>query len=89
MAEARRKHPMKSFEWVYGMGCNWVDVTTGIMYYIQEYKEAKDRGETPNGIRTSTGEYVSEYKMKELMEDPEPDPRYAPETPAEHRRNRK
>ena len=82
-----KKKEMKTFDWCYGMACNWADIKTGVMYYIQEYREAMDKGEKPQGIRTSMGTYISEYQLRDLIKDPEPDPRYTAETPAEHRRN--
>lgn len=87
----RRKTKAKSFDFCYGMGVNWVDLNTGYIYMIQEYREKIEAGEKPAGIRVYDGENhistIGEMKLRELMEDPEPDPRYLPETPEEHRRN--
>ena len=82
MSEIRRKHPMRNYDFCYGMGANWIDVDTGKMYHIQEYREAIERGEQPKGIRVTKGdsdevlEWVGEYTLRERMKDPEPDPRY-------------
>lgn len=87
----RKKSPMKTYEFCYGAGLNWVDLSDNTIYFIEEYKEAVEKNENPNGIRYQTvdGEegYISELKLKDKMTDPEPDPRTAPETPEEHRKN--
>ena len=87
----RKKHSMKDFDFCYGSGLNWVDLIDNTVYFISEYKDAKEIGEKPSGIRYQTvdGEegLISEIKLRDKMVDPEPDPRTAPETPAEHRRN--
>lgn len=79
----RKKHALKNYDFCYGAGVNYYDLTNGVMYHIQEYKEAIDRGEHPKGIRISVGGDISKTKewldpiiVKERMEDPEPDPRY-------------
>lgn len=79
----RKKHELKNYDFCYGMKANWVDMDTGKMYHIQEYREAIDRGEHPKGIRVTkwgneneTLEYVGEYTVRERMKDPEPDPKY-------------
>ena len=83
MINIRRKHRMDHFDFCYGSGTNWVDMNTGLMYHIQEYKERKEKGEDVDKIRVtrwdipnSEQEPVSEMKLREIMEDPEPDPRY-------------
>ena len=87
----QKKRELKNYDFCYGMGCNWVDVKTGRMYHIQEYKEAVEKGERPKGIRVTDGVqelgYIGEYTLRELMKDDEPDPRYTAETPEEHRRS--
>ncbi len=80
----RKKRPMSNYDFCYGGGINWCDMETGKMYMIQEYREACDRGETPDGIRVvlwgdpeqKTIEVIDPYILKERMKDPEPDPRY-------------
>lgn len=79
----RKKHALRNYDFCYGMKANWVDMDTGKMYHIQEYREAIDRGEKPNGIRVSiwgdpekTVEWVGEYTVRERMKDADPDPRY-------------
>jgi hypothetical protein len=74
---------MNHFDFCYGAGINWVDMNTGRMYHIQEYKERKDKGEDVDKIRVTRWDIpdseldpVSEMKLREIMEDPEPDPRY-------------
>ena len=83
MEPLRKKREMKNFDFCYGMGVNWIDMDTGKMYHIQEYREAIDRGEKPEGIKVSSWgkpddilEVVGEYTVRERMKDPEPDPRY-------------
>lgn len=88
----RRKTPLQNYDFCYGMGANYVDTEPPCTtYFIQEYKEAIESGIKPPGIRwvNVNGEegYITPYQLKEKMKDPEPDPKYAPETPAEHRRN--
>lgn len=79
----RKKHELKNFDFCYGMKANWVDMDKGLMYHIQEYKEAIDRGEAPKGIRVTkwgnpadTIEWVDEFIVRERMKDQEPDPKY-------------
>ena len=83
MEPMRKKHELRNYDFCYGMGVNWYDMSKGLMYHIQEYREAIDRGEQPQGIRVTVGgdisktvEWVNEYAMRERMKDPEPDPRY-------------
>ena len=84
MNQLRKKHELKNYDFCYGMSANWVDMDTGKIYHIQEYREAIDRGEQPAGIRVTkwndptqkTVEIVGEYTVRERMKDPEPDPRY-------------
>lgn len=87
----RKKHKMNDFDFCYGGGLNWVDLSTNTVYYISEYKEAKENGQTPQGIRYQDVDgqegYILEYKLRDKMNDPPVDPKYAPETPEEHRRN--
>ena len=79
----RKKSELRNFDFCSGMGVNWVDMDSGRMYHIQEYKEAMDRGENPQKIRVTTYsdpnttiEWLDPMIVKERMEDPEPDPRY-------------
>ncbi len=88
----RRKQTMKNFDFCYGAGVNFYEMETGYMYMIQEYREKMDRGEKPDRIDIQDGKgnvigSIGEYALRERMKDPEPDPRYAPETLEEHRRN--
>ena len=82
MQTMRKKHEMKNFDFCYGMGVNYVDLDNGVMFHIQEYREAIDKGENPDGIRVTkfgsedTIEIVGEYTLRERMKDKEPDPRY-------------
>jgi len=83
MEPMRKKHELRNYDFCYGMGVNWYDMSNGLMYHIQEYREAIDRGEQPQGIRVTVGgdisktvEWVNEYAIRERMKDPEPDPRY-------------
>lgn len=86
------KRKMSNFQFALGMGTNWVDTDTGRLYHIQEYKEKLDAGEKNLKIRVTDMDGVSNEKWElpevaaEKMKDPEPDPKYAPETAAERRR---
>lgn len=85
MADLKRKRPMSNYDFTFGMGVNWVDMDSGVIYHIQEYKEALARGEKPKGIRmTKVGNgteigYKDPVIVAELMKDPDPDPRYSEE----------
>lgn len=92
----RKKKPIDNFKMAVGMGTNWVDLDAGIIYHIQEYKEALDnpnisKEKKPTKIRMtrlSDGKelgWTDEYEVSTKMKDPKPDPRYEPETPKEHR----
>jgi len=76
-----------NFKTAIGIGVNWIDLDSGIMYHIQEYSEAlhdpkipKDK--KPTGIKMTnykTGEvlgWADEDLVAEKMKDPEPDSRY-------------
>ena len=83
MEKPRKKHEMHNYDFCYGAGVNFYDLTRGHMYHIQEYKEAIERGEKPKGIRVSIGgnpantiEWIDPVICQERMKDPEPDPRY-------------
>ena len=78
---------MENYKFAMGLGANWIDQDTCIMYHIQEYYDAlhdpkipKDK--KPTKIRMTnykTGEelgYIDENLIAEKMKDPEPDPRY-------------
>ena len=103
MPVPKKQKKVDNYKFAVGTGNNWVDLDKGVMYMIQEYKEALEKGERPKGIRvvslteTILDEdsyevpkdlgYVAPEKVEEMMKDPEPDPRYAAETPKEHRKN--
>lgn len=79
----RKKHELRNYDFCFGAGANWYDMEKGLMYHIQEYKEALNNGEKPKGIRVTRGgdiqqtiEWVDPVILKERMSDPEPDPRY-------------
>jgi hypothetical protein len=93
----RNKHaePMSSgkyrkldnFKTAIGMGANWIDQDTGIMYHIQEYYEALHNPQIPADQKPTkihmtnykTGEdlgWADEYYVAMKMKDPEPDPKY-------------
>ena len=78
---------LDNFKMAIGMGANWIDQDSGIMYHIQDYyeslhdpkikKEAKPTKIKMTNIKT--GEVIGwadEYEVAERMKDPEPDPRY-------------
>lgn len=82
-----RKRKLDNFKLAFGMGTNWVDLDTGIMYMIQEYSEMIHdpkipKDQKPTRIRMveyKTGKdlgWVDEQTVEEKMKDPEPDPRY-------------
>lgn len=89
------KKPKKidNYKFAVGFGMNWADLDKGVMYHIQDYKEAIDRGENPKGIKmTSLSDgrdlgTADPILVEQKMKDPGIDPRYAPETPKEHRHN--
>jgi len=79
----RKKHEMRDYDFCYGAGVNFYDLEKGVMYHIQEYKEAFESGQNPKGIRVTQGgdinntiEWVDPVILKERMKDPDPDPRY-------------
>ena len=77
----RKKHKIDHYDFCFGGGMNWYDLNTCKLYMIQEYKEACDRGEQPTTIRVTgiDGKTIGEItpsELRELMKDPEPDPRY-------------
>lgn len=83
MEKPRKKHKMKNYEFCFGAGVNFYDLEKGVMYHIQEYKEALERHEQPKGIRVTIGgdinktiEWLDPIILAERMKDPEPDPRY-------------
>lgn len=83
METPRKKHEMRNYDFCYGAGVNFYDLTKGLMYHIQEYKEAMEKGQKPKGIRVTQGgdinktiEWIDPVICKERMADPEPDPRY-------------
>ncbi len=85
-SSGKRRHT-DNFKLALGIGVNWIDMDTGIMYHIQDYADAlHDRtipeDKKPTKIRTtrvSDGAelgWVDAYLVEERMKDPEPDPRY-------------
>ena len=79
----RKKHEMRNYDVCYGAGVNFYDLEKGVMYHIQEYKEANEKGEHPKGIRVTRGgdinqtiEWVQPEVLQDRMADPDPDPRY-------------
>ena len=95
MPVPQKKKPADNFKLALGMGVNWVDLDSGIIYMIQEYKEALDdptipKENKPTKIRmiNSKGDEIGWADpdiVQKKMSDPDPDPKYAPETPYEHR----
>lgn len=82
-----KRRKFDNFKTAVGLGSNWVDLDTGIMYMIQEYSEAIHnpripKDQKPTKIRMvnyRTGEdlgYADEAVVEQKMKDPEPDPRY-------------
>lgn len=82
-----KRRRLENFKTALGMGANWIDQDTGIMYHIQEYYDAMHdpripKDKKPNKIRMTkykTGEdlgYADDWLVAEKMKDPEPDPRY-------------
>ena len=82
-----KKRKTDHFRMAVGMGVNWVDMNTGIMYMIQEYAEALHNPKIPKEKKPTkirmmnyrTGEdlgYADETVVEMRMRDPEPDPRY-------------
>lgn len=79
----RKKHSMRNYDFCYGAGVNWYDLDRGLMYHIQDYKEAIEKGENPKGIRVTRGgnlsntvEFIDPVICRMRMEDTDPDPRY-------------
>ena len=94
----RQKHEVNNFKFALGMGMNWVDLDKNCMYMIQEYSEKLNdptipESQKPKKIRIMNLDGTVELGavepeiIEERMKDPDADPKYAPETPAEHRRN--
>lgn len=82
-----KRRRLENFKTALGMGANWIDQDTGIMYHIQEYYDAMHdpripKDKKPTKIRMTkykTGEdlgYADDWLVAEKMKDPEPDPRY-------------
>lgn len=78
---------LDNFKTAMGMGANWIDLDSGIMYHIQEYYELLhdpkvSKESKPTKIKMTnykTGEligYADEYEVAERIKDPKPDPRY-------------
>ncbi len=81
----RRK--FSNYKFALGMGMNWVDLDKGVIYHIQEYRDAwEDRtipqDKKPNQIRMTdlkTNQVIGWADpeiVAERMKDPEPDPCY-------------
>jgi hypothetical protein len=82
-----KRRKLDNFKMAVGMGSNWADLDSGVMYMIQEYAEAlhdpkipKDKKPTKiRMVKISTGEdlgWADETVVEMRMQDPEPDPRY-------------
>ena len=82
-----KKRKLNNFKFAVGMGTNWVDMDTGIIYMIQEYAEALHDPKIPKDKKPTKIRMVSmkdnsdlgwadEWTVAEKMKDPEPDPRY-------------
>ena len=82
-----KRRKLDNFKTAVGLGANWADLDSGIMYMIQEYSEAlhdpkipKDKKPTKiRMVNMKTGEemgYADEAIVEIRMQDPEPDPRY-------------
>lgn len=86
-ANSGKVRRLENFKFAMGMGANWVDQDSGVMYHIQEYYEKLHdpkvpKDQKPTKIRMTnykTGEelgWAEEWLVAEKMKDPEPDPRY-------------
>jgi len=84
---ARKEKKMSNYKFALGYGMNWVDLDTGILYHIQEFKEALDdskipKDKKPTKIRMTKVSDGSEIGFEDpiivekKMKDPPPDPRY-------------
>lgn len=82
-----KRRKLNNFKLAVGMGVNWVDMDTGIMYMIQEYSEMLHDPKVPDDqkptkirmVKYKTGEdlgWEDETVVEQKMKDPEPDPRY-------------
>lgn len=82
-----RRRKLNNFKLAVGMGSNWVDLDTGVMYMIQEYSDMIHDPKIPEDqkptrirmVNYKTGEdigWADEYAVEQKMKDPEPDPRY-------------
>ena len=78
---------LDNFKFACGLGANWVDHDAGILYHIQEYRDAIEDPKIPQDkkptkirmTRISDGTeigWADEYFVAMKMKDPEPDPRY-------------
>ena len=83
----RKEKKMNNFRFALGYGMNWVDMDTGILYHIQDYKEALDdpkipKDQKPTKIKmskVSDGTVIGwedPIIVAKKMQDPPPDPRY-------------
>lgn len=82
-----KKRKLNNFKLAVGIGSNWVDMDSGVMYMIQEYSEMLHdpkipKDQKPTKIRMveyKTGKdlgWADEVDVAKKMKDPEPDPRY-------------
>lgn len=82
-----KRRKLNNFKMAVGMGVNWVDMDTGIMYMIQEYADMLHDPKVPDDqkptkirmVKYKTGEdlgWADEAVVEQKMRDPEPDPRY-------------
>ena len=89
----RKPKKIDNYKFAMGMGMNWADLDKGIMYLIQDYKDALAKGENPKGVKMISLADGSDLGtadpilVEQRMKDPDIDPKYAPETPREHRKN--
>jgi len=82
-----KRRKMDNFKLAVGMGVNWIDMDSGIMYMIQEYSDALHDPKIPEDKKPTKIRMVRYWDGKDLgwadetlveqkMKDPEPDPRY-------------
>ena len=88
----RRKRKANNFKFAMGMGVNWIDLDTGYIYMIQNYKEQLDDPKIPpekkpKKIQIMASDGITEIGwaepeiVEERMKDPMPDPKYADDPP--------
>lgn len=83
----RKGKKLDNFKFAMGTSMNWVDLDAGVIYHIQEYKEALNdpkipKDKKPTKIRMTRLSDNSEigwadaFVVEQKMNDPDPDPRY-------------